>query len=325
MKKLFLVLLLAASMVCSGCSFEDLMFWKKKDEDTNQKDGKEKEDSDPQDVDPETEPDDSLEPINDGAIEGFILQDEFLKVKKNDTSDTPLVDIYYADGYDWDSAEATLKWSVGDPTIASVDQYGRVKGLKKGQTTLTLEIDICKTKSSIPVYVYENESDFVASWKRLGSSDEIGEKDTLIIACPQEGKAATDDSTGHKLGSCNVTFNADKSEITNVGDAAQFYVYSDYKGRGGYTFEIPGRADGSFLAATNTANVSFFDTPKSNQTVWDVEFDNSQGVWDMRPSTNVDGWMMYNKDLQKFANYQSNETDFMFVMTLYRLSYTLHV
>lgn len=324
MKKLFLIPLLAASLVCSGCdfSFEAILGINTSHEKENEKDDEEKE----PEVDPGEDPtDDPLEPLNEGAIEGFIIKDEFIKVKKESTSDTPLVDIYFAEGYDWDSADVTLEWSVGDETIASVDFAGRITGLKKGKTTLTLRIDICNTFSTIPVFVYENESDIQKSWKKIGEGDEINEKDTLIIACPQEGKAATDDDAGHKLGSCDVTFNANKSEITNAGSAAQFFVYSDYKGRGGLTFELPEREGGSFLGATNTANVSFFDTPKSDQTVWDVEFDSSQGVWDMRPSTNVDGWMMYNKDLGKFANYQSNETAFMFVITLYRLTYTLNV
>ena len=322
MKKLFLIPLLAASLVCSGCDFSFAKIFGK-DSDKQQEE-KEKPEVTPEEEEEEDQ-DDPLVPQNDGAIEGFVLQDEYLKVKKGNRSSTPLVDIYYADGYDWETANATLQWSIGNESIASVDEYGRVTGIQKGKTTLTLRIDICNTFSTIPVFIYENDSDIQKSWKRIGAGDEIQEKDTVIIACPQEGKAANDVDTGHKLGSVDVTFNSDKSEITNVGSAAQFCVYSDPKGRGGYTFEIPEREGGKFLGATNTANVSFFDTPKSDQTVWDVEFDTSQGVWDMRPSTNVDGWMMYNKDLQQFANYQSNETQFMFVMTLYRLTYTFNV
>jgi len=325
MKKLFLIPLLAASLVCSGCDFSFAkIFGGKTDEQQEKEDEKQKPDVKPE-SDPKEDPDDDpLVPKNDGPIEGFVINGENIQVKVGKTFSATAY-IHYADGYDNENTDAKYEWTIGDTNIATVSKYGVITGVSKGRTTLTLRIDICNTSSTIPVLVYQDESDIQKSWKRMGAGDEINEKDTLIIACPQEGKAANDVDTGHKLGSVNVTFNSDKSEITNVGSAAQFYVYSDPKGRGGYTFELPEREGGKFLGATNTANVSFFDTPKSDQTVWDVEFDTSQGVWDMRPSTNVDGWMMYNKDLQQFANYQSNETQFMFVITLYRLTYTINV
>ena len=54
-KKILLLPLLALTL--SGCSFEDLMFWKKKDEEANQKDG-DKKDTDPGETDPgEVDPD----------------------------------------------------------------------------------------------------------------------------------------------------------------------------------------------------------------------------------------------------------------------------
>ena len=326
MKKLLLVPLLAASMICSGCSFEDLMFWKKKDEEQGQKE-KDKEDEKEKPTDPidPIDPTDPPQEIDDDRFEGFSIRDTEIIVNVEAQSGYPTAEVVYKEGYSY--LDITSHWTIADTTIATVDDVtGRVTGVKKGITRLFFSIEGCDYKCSIPVYVINSQSDIVKTWKRMGSTDRIEEKDTIIIACPEKGKAATDDATGHKLHSTSVDFSGDKETITNPGLAAQFYVYSDYKGRDGYTFEIPEREDGSFLACTNTSNVSFFDTNKSSQTVWSVSYDSSNGVWDMRPgATLVDGWMMYNSDIDQFATYQSNQTEFLFVVSLYKLVTSVNI
>ena len=264
------------------------------------------------------------EPVDTSKIEGMFMNDAFISVKK-DKNVYATVSIEYAAGYDWESAEDEIEWSTSNSSIATVTSIGKITGVSKGKTTLTAKLKVSKHTCSTTIYVIENDSDIVKTWKKLGSSDEINDKDTIIIGCSQEAKAATDVDTGHELHSTNITLSSDKSTITNVGEAAQFYVYRDYKGRDGYNFELLGSDRSKFLGCSNTDNVSYFDTAKSSQTVWSVEYDKDNGVWDMRSTTAVDGWMMYNKSTGRFANYQSNETDFMFVVSLYRLTYSYNV
>ena len=325
-KKLLLLPLLALSL--SGCSFEDLMFWKTNDEYKGQKENEDenvKPTEDPIDPAGPVSPTTPVQEIDDDRFEGFSIRDTEIIVTVEGYSGYPTAEVIYKDGYSY--LDITSHWTIGDETIATVDDVtGKVKGVSKGITRLFFSIEGCDYKCSIPVYVINSQSDIVKTWKKMGSTDHIEEKDTIIIACPEKGKAATDDAAGHKLHSTSVTFSSDNETITDPGLAAKFYVYSDYKGRDGYTFEIPEREDGAFLACTNTSNVSFFDTNKSSQTVWSVNYDSSNGVWDMRPGgTVVDGWMMYNSDIDQFATYQSNPTQYMFVVSLYKLVYSINM
>ena len=330
MKKKLLLIPSIAFILC-GCSLEDLMFWKNKDPEQGQKDkdkpsGKTDDPSDP--TDPSGEefvPPDDLD--NDAPIYYMTFNDPYVTAKvgiRND--DPPIPEILYNEGYSIDNVDATFTWTIKDPSIAEVDQYGRVTGKSKGKTLLTLSVDISNAKAHIPVYIINSDADIETKWKKMGSTDQIEEKDSIIIACPQEGKAATDVLDNMKLVGCDVTFNSDKSEITYPGSAAQFYVYSDDRSNNGYIFEVPGRENGSFLATTHEKKVSFFDTPKKGNTVWSCDYDNDQNCWDMRPAgTNVDGWFMYNRGINGFANYGSNETANMIVVSLYKLVYTINI
>ena len=235
------------------------------------------------------------------------------------------VEIDYAGEYDWESCGDEIEWSIKDNSIATINENGKVVGQKKGSTIIQAHLKNNDLYAEVKLFVINSASDIEKSWKKMGAGDQIEEKDTIIIACPQEGKAATSEYVGHKLHSTNVTFSSDKSEITNPTGAAQFYVYSDYKNRGGYNVELLDGDKGQFLHASNTENVWLYSTAKASSSRWNINWDNENSCWDMRPATNVDGWMMYNKDIQQFANYQSNETARMFVVTLYRLTYTFKV
>ena len=255
-------------------------------------------------------------------IEGVFIRMSSIEAKVGVTTKTPLVDVYYTEGHSSEEFDNPLIWDTSDHSIATSDQRGRVTATNKGIVTLTCTSVVDNKSASVKVYCYNTESDFEKSWKRMEPSDTLIPGDQLIIACPQEGKAATDDCSGMKLHSCDVTFNTDKSVMTNPGDAAQFVLGVDYKGRDGYNLEVPEREDGTYLACTNEKKVSFFDTPKATSNLWEIEYNNDQSCWDMRSATTIDGWMMYNKNLAQFAPYQSSETEFMKVITLYRLTRT---
>ena len=329
MKKKLLLIPSLAFILC-GCSLEDLMFWKKTDEQGQKDNDKPEGDTDkPSDTDPSGDvevPPDDLD--DESPIYYMTFKEPYITAKVDiKNTDTPLLDIFYNDGYNFDNVDANYTWTIKDPSIAEVDEHGKVKGLSKGKTLLTLSVDISNAKAYVPVYIINNDSDIQTKWKKMGSGDQIEEKDTIIIACPQEGAVATDTVDDRKLvGSKNVSFNVDNSEINSPGDAAQFCVYSDDRSDNGYIFEVPGRENGSFLATTNEKKVTFLKTPKKGNNVWSVDYDNKQNCWDMRPAgTNIDGWFMYNKDINGFANYQSNETQFMIVVSLYKLVYTINI
>ena len=255
-------------------------------------------------------------------IEGVFIRDASIEAKVGVKTEPPLVDVYYTEGHSSEEFDNPLTWDTSDHSIATSDQYGRVTATSKGIVTLTCTSVVDNKSASVKVYCYNSESDFEKSWKRMEPSDTLTPGDQLIIACPQENKAATDDCSGMKLHSCDVTFNTDKSVMTNPGEAAQFVLGTDYKGRDGYNLEVPEREDGTYLACTNEKKVSFFDTPKATSNLWEIEYNNDQSCWDMRSATTIDGWMMYNKNLAQFAPYQSSETEFMKVITLYRLTRT---
>ena len=255
-------------------------------------------------------------------IEGVFIRMASIEAKVGVKTQTPLVDVYYTEGHSSEEFDNPLTWDTSDHSIATSDQYGRVTATSKGIVTLTCTSVVDNKSASVKVYCYNSESDFEKSWKRMDSSDTLTPGDQLIIACPQENKAATDDCSGMKLHSCDVTFNTDKSVITNPGDAAKFVLGTDYKGRDGYNLEVPERENGTYLACTNEKKVSFFDTPKATSNLWEIEYNNDQSCWDMRSATTIDGWMMYNQNLAQFAPYQSSETEFMIVITLYRLTRT---
>lgn len=255
-------------------------------------------------------------------FEGVFIRMASIEAKVGVRTQTPLVDVYYTEGHSSEEFDNPLTWDTDNHSIATSDQYGRVTASSKGIVTLTCTSVVDNKSASVKVYCYNSETDFEKSWKRMEPSDTLTPGDQLIIACPQENKAATDDCSGMKLHSCDVTFNTDKSVMTNPNDAAQFVLGTDYKGRDGYNLEVPEREDGTYLACTNEKKVSFFDTPKATSNLWEIEYNNEQSCWDMRSATTIDGWMMYNKNIEQFAPYQSNETEFMIVITLYRLTRT---
>ncbi len=326
-KFLKLVLILTPISLC-GCDFDfGSIFGNKTGPESDQPGG-----ADPQNIVEPTNTDTdgtTLEPeeqiIND-KITGMFMNCSFSTLYTGENKkQSAAVEIEFADGYDWNSAEDEIEWSTSNSGIATVTQHGVVTGVSKGQVTLTAKLKVSKHKCSTTIFVIENESDITKTWKKLGSTDVINDKDTIIIACSQESKAATEVDTGHELHSVDVTLSADKNTMTDVTGAAQFYVYRDYKGRDGYNFEVLNSDRSKFLGCTNTDNVSYFDTAKTTSTLWSLSYDFDNNCWDMRSATNVDGWMMYNKSTQRFANYQSNETAYMFVVSLYRLTYTYNV
>ena len=109
------------------------------------------------------------------------------------------------------------------------------------------------------------------------------------------------------LHSTSVTYSSDKSEITNPKFAEQFMLdYND-----GWTFE---NEDGKYLATTHTGKVTFI--LKTGNVRWSLDFEG--GYLDMRSTSNIDGWFMYNASADKFTTYESDVQVDMFLISLYK-------
>ena len=229
------------------------------------------------------------------------------------------------EGYEYDYDVDPITWTIYDTDIATVNQYGKIEGLKRGSTILHAETRIDGLIAAVKLFVINSETDIQKSWKKMGVDDHLDEKETIIIACPETGKAATDDDTGSHLHSTSVTFSNDKSTLTNVGGAAQFYVYNDYKGRNGRNVELLDDDKGKFLASTNTSLVRFYNTANSSATCWDIYWDADNMCWVMESATNVLGYMMYNDQNDSFNTYYSDSTAHLTPVSLYKLFYTINL
>ena len=242
------------------------------------------------------------------------LEAIYLNKREFEVQETKRYDDLIVSKYVWNIPESEVTpelkdvtWSISDTNIATVDQYGRVTGKSSGKTTVICTSVEGSRKAYATVFVYPSGGSVTKKWKKISSNNDLSVGDQLIFACPEKGMVATEECTGMYLHSASATFSSDKTEITNTSSAAKFVYGDDYKGRGGYTFEIPEREDGTYLATTNQGKVSFYDT--------------AVGAWDIRShSPNVDGWFMYNVDTGGFTTYTSNPTQFMFYISIYKLT-----
>ena len=265
----------------------------------------------------------SEEEPDNSRLEAIYLNKREFEVQESKRYDDLIVSKYV-----WNIPESEVTpelkdvtWSISDTNIATIDQYGRVTGKNSGKTTVICTSVEGSRKAYATVFVYPSGGSVTKKWKKISSNSDLSVGDQLIFACPEKGMVATEECTGMYLHSASATFSSDKTEITNISSAAKFVFGDDYKGRGGYTFEIPEREDGTYLATTKEKKVSFYDTPKVSAVLWDVSYDTDVGAWDIRShSPNVDGWFMYNVDQSCFSTYTSNPTAYMFYMSLYKLT-----
>lgn len=238
----------------------------------------------------------------------------------------------FADGIDPEQLDhdTLLEYESGtfatnDASIATVSEYGKVTGVNPGKTTITYTTKYNAKVATLNVYVYDDSTIVVRKWTKMGPTDTIQAGDQIIIGCPQEGKAASMDDAGHnRLDVVDVTYNTDQSEMTSTTGAGKFVVGNDYKGRGGFTLEIPERDDGrTYLCATNIQNIEFQKTAKTTQALWEIFYYNEDGFDDWIICShvdNIDGAMMYNVTSPQFNLYQSNEIEHaMYYISVYKL------
>ena len=114
-------------LLLSGCSFEDIMFWKKKDSDNQQNDN-----SDP--TDPGQDPT-NTDPV---PVSKIILSDHNLEIEELEQ---------HTLSFTVEPANATYKtieWSVGNGLVANVAD-GVVTGINEGTTSITVTVDNAKS------------------------------------------------------------------------------------------------------------------------------------------------------------------------------------
>ncbi len=261
-----------------------------------------------------------VEPTSD-QITGIDLLDPYIKAHVGVRSDNPLLNIYYADGVNPDDVDKTLTWEISDHSVASVDSYGRVTGIKRGKTTLTCTSVVGHHSASITVYVLNKNEEFVEKLLKI-ENVEIAPGDDIMIANANHNVAAGKVDTGSYLHPETITLTDNKNEITNYGEAALFKVLEDKKGREGLVLECPDRDGNKFLGTSNTSNINYYASNNTTQTLWDIHWDSQYNYWDMRASsvTQVDGWMMYNVQNEKFSTYQSGVSSVLELINLYRLT-----
>lgn len=248
------------------------------------------------------------EEIDDSKVESIKLDKNELEVKVGNRSSSLIV-TFTPDDLDLEYKE--VSWSSLDESIATVDEYGRVTGVSKGQTVVTCTSLEGSRKARCTVYVVDSTSVITKKWLRVSDPSEFKPGDIVAIACPESGVSASAEHTGMYLHPVESTFSSDGNEITSLNSLSDTYMLD--KDEDGWTLE---GEEGNYLATTHTGKVTYIY--KTGNVHWDMEAVPGFACIDLRSSSNIDGWFMYNAKAEKFTTYTSNAQIDMFVISLYR-------
>lgn len=259
--------------------------------------------------DTDTSEDDPDEPeIDKSKFEKITLSDHEVDLKVG-KSLSLFVNYFPKEGEVISDEDKEVSWTTSASSIASVSQYGVVKALNNGKALITCTTKDGYRRATCIVYVYTNESEITKEWQKVTSEESLEAGDLIVIACPQENKTATKENTGMYLHSTSSTFSSSGDKITTLGSESEQFVLDGNKDN--WTFE---NADGDYLATTHVGKVTFIH--KTGNIHWQIDYSN--GYCDLRSSSSIDGWFMYNAQHDKFTTYESNEQFDMFVVTLYK-------
>ena len=130
--------------------------------------------------------------------------------------------VNFPSGYQYNPEGGT--WSSSDSNVATVNQYGKVTGVSKGEAYIQYT-DSNKVKSGkCLVYVYENEQSITREWLRVTDVNSIKNGDQLIFACPEFKVAASLNRKDGYLKPSTVTFSSDNNKLTSFNsDVATFF------------------------------------------------------------------------------------------------------
>ena len=266
----------------------------------------------------------SIEPIEDGPVASISFKDHYIEAHVDVTSPYALILYAYNDGYSEDNVDVSYRevtYELGDTSIASVDEYGRVTGLKEGKTTLTAITKINHLSCTLTVYVLKKGENLERKLMRIENT-EIKPGDNIILASAVDGVAAGRDDSGSSLNAAPIVLNDAKTEITDPGDAAFFNVQEATKGRIGFHLEDPDREGERYLASTNINVVHYYASTNSSATLWSFTYSATHGGWEVRPSdeTITRGWLLYNKTENRFTTMEYEPGENYHIITIFRLT-----
>lgn len=202
-----------------------------------------------------------------------------------------------------------VEWSSSDASVASIDQYGRVTGVKEGHVLITCRSLHGDAEARCTVYVVNGDASYEKQWLKVDDPTALVPGDLLTIACPEENKVATLENVGMYLHPTAATFSSDKGEITSLPSEAGTYILDG--SHNNWTLESQ---EGMYLATTNEKKVTF--VKNKGNIHW--AFTKEEGYLYMESTSNVRGWMMYNAKSSRFATYESNVQVDMFTISLYK-------
>ena len=257
--------------------------------------------------------DTSEEEIDDSSlIDHITLSDKELELTVGERSDSILVNFYYTVPEEEQKAvDRSGVWHISNEGVATIDQYGRVTGVSVGQAKVTFVTNEGSRKATCIVYVVSSHQSVTKEWRKVTNESQLMAGDIVVFGCPEKGTTATSENTGMYLHPTTSTFTSSGDKITNLGSSTEKFVLDGENHN--WTFESE---EGKYLATTNTSKVTFIY--KTGNVHWDIDYGNEWGVADIRSTSRIDGWFMYNSQHERFTTYKSDVTDTMYVITLYK-------
>ena len=332
MKKSVLIPILSAFLLAS-CNVPFLDgFFNKKSEETQNQDSKEgsqsqSEDIQPKPVDPSepvdpAEPTDPIEPTDptdpvdpsgdvDPTTDSGISVSFPKRVIDIDKSGKTTYLSVNVSG-EIELADEEYHYTSSNPNVATVDDYGRLKGMAVGSAVITFSLVKYDVKCSMTVYVHESLDDIVREYIRLDNPDDIKIGDELVFASPNLGLAASVNIQNGYIVPAPLTFSSDKSKIATMSQYVAEYYVGPGKDEDVFTFE---NQEGNYLACKDTTGgrkLVYSDNGKA-QINWIVEKPEGYSeTFIVSFDLADDYWLMFNKVSKdssdiRFNIYDSNE------------------
>lgn len=245
---------------------------------------------------------------DDSKVESIRLSDHELTIFVGKRSDSITVN-YTPEDLELEYKEVI--WESLDENIATVDQYGRVTGVKKGKTVVVCTTIEGARKDRCIIYVVDSDSVITKKWYRVSDPNELNPGDIVVIGSPEGGVTATAEHTGMYLHSAVSTFSSSGDEITSLNPASDTYMLNHDEE--GWTLE---GEEGKYLATTHTGKVTYIY--KTGNIHWDILKVDGFKCIEISSTSTIEGWFMYNQKADKFTTYTSNAQIDMFVISLYR-------
>lgn len=256
---------------------------------------------------------------DDCPIQSITLDPKEVAVQVGKKSDSIIVN-FTPSTLDLDTKQGV--WTIADSSIATIDQYGRVTGVKKGKTVATFTTNVGARRANCAVYVYNSGETVTKEYQKVNDMDSIASGDIIVFACPEAGVTATVNRVDGYLSFANSTFSGDKSKLTNLGTgAAEFFVGQGSEG--GLTLEADIDGVSKYLCAKYLKNITF--VPKHGAIDWSFEHTSfedgsSEGNYVYSVYDSIEGWLMFNTKAHRFTLYDSSVQIDMLLPTIYRLT-----